>query len=202
MSNENTPVPSICVYCGSRSGERPDYRDAARNLGRQIGERGWRLVYGGGNVGLMGVVADAALQAGGSVIGVIPDSLLRREVGHRGLTELHVVQTMHERKQRMAELAHAFVALPGGIGTLEELYEVWTWLHLGYHTKPVALLDVAGYYQHLLAFMRHAETEGFLYPDQQAALWVDSNPTHLLDRLAEHLTGTGATELAGDYRRI
>ena len=198
--SERKPTPSICVYCGSRMGESPQYRQATEALGRQIGARGWRLVYGGGNVGLMGVVADAVLHAGGSVLGIIPESLMRREVGHLGLTELQVVQTMHERKQRMAESADAFIALPGGIGTLEELYEVWTWQHLGYHAKPVALLDVAGYYQHLLAFMQHAEAAGFVSADQQAALWVESDPTRLLDRLAQHLEP--AAGRGGDYRRI
>ncbi|MFM2056883.1 MAG: hypothetical protein RLY71_1268 [Pseudomonadota bacterium] len=182
-------------------GESPQYRRAAEELGRQIGARGWRLVYGGGNVGLMGVVADAVLKAGGSVLGIIPESLMRREVGHLGLTELQVVQTMHERKQRMTESADAFIALPGGIGTLEELYEVWTWQHLGYHDKPVALLDVAGYYQHLLAFMRHAEQEGFVSPDQQAVLWVESDPARLLDHLAQHIKPL-TSPAGGDYRRI
>lgn len=198
--SKRKPTPSICVYCGSRMGESSQYRQAAEELGRQIGARGWRLVFGGGNVGLMGAVADAVLQAGGSVLGIIPESLMRREVGHLGLTELQVVQTMHERKQRMAESADAFIALPGGIGTLEELYEVWTWQHLGYHDKPVALLDVAGYYQHLLAFMRHAEAEGFVSPDQQAVLWVESDPARLLDRLAQHVGPLNSP--AGDYRRI
>lgn len=199
---KDRPVPSICVYCGSRMGESPQYRQAAETLGHQIGARGWRLVYGGGNVGLMGVVADAVLQAGGGVLGVIPESLMRREVGHLGLTELQVVQTMHERKQRMAESADAFIALPGGIGTLEELYEVWTWQHLGYHDKPVALLDVAGYYTHLLAFMQHAEAEGFVSPDQQSVLWVDTDPGRLLDRIKQHTRRPAAGPPPGDYRRI
>ncbi|MEY4754544.1 MAG: hypothetical protein RJA44_2219 [Pseudomonadota bacterium] len=190
---------SVCVYCGSRSGAQPEYVEAARTLGRLIGERGWRLVYGGGNVGLMGVVADAVLAAGAPVLGIIPDSLVRREVGHTGLTELRVVQTMHERKQLMAEQADAFIALPGGIGTLEELYEVWTWQHLGYHAKPVALLDVCDYYQHLLAFMRHTETEGFISAEQQAALWIETDPDRLLQRLAAHADQTRGR---GDYRRI
>lgn len=195
---------SLCVYCGSRLGTDPAYRSAAETLGAEIGRRGWRLVYGGGNVGLMGVVADAVLQAGGTVLGVIPDSLLRREVGHRGLTELQVVETMHERKQHMAEQSDAFVALPGGIGTLEELYEVWTWQHLGYHSKPVALLNVAGYYQQLLDFMRHTEAQGFVDADQQKALWIDSEPTALLDRIARHLQpgSPAARQADADYRRI
>ena len=174
---------SLCVYCGSRHGESPAYTAAARELGTAIGSRGWQLVYGGGKVGLMGEVADATLAAGGRVIGVIPDTLMRREVGHRGLTELHVVSTMHQRKHLMAERSHAFVALPGGIGTLEELYEVWTWRQLGYHDKPIALLNVAGYYDDLLEFMRRTVSEGFLAQTQHDNLWVSDRVDDLLDRL-------------------
>lgn len=176
---------SVCVYCGSRSGVRPAYTQAARELGRSIGERGWQLVYGGGKVGLMGEVADAVLAAGGRAIGVIPDSLMKREVGHTGLSELHVVPTMHLCKQMMAERADAFVALPGGIGTLEELYEVWTWRQLGYHHQPLALLNVAGYYDGLLAFMRSSVDEGFLAAEQMDSLMVDAHAAALLDRLAQ-----------------
>ena len=132
---------SLCVYCGSRLGEKPEFSAAARRVGEWIGRNGWRLVYGGGRAGLMGVVADAALAAGAEVIGVIPSSLMQRELGQTGVTHLHVVQTMHERKQMMAELRDAFVALPGGIGTFEELFEVWTWRQLGYHDKPIGLLN-------------------------------------------------------------
>jgi len=178
-----TPL-AVCVYCGSRPGRQTEYAEAARELGRLIGERGWRLVYGGGKVGLMGIVADAVLAAGGSAVGVIPDSLMRREVGHPGLTELHVVPTMHLRKQMMAERADLFLALPGGIGTLEELYEVWTWRQLGYHDQPVGLLNTAGYYDLLLAFMQRSVAEGFLAPEQMATLQVGSTPAELLDRLA------------------
>lgn len=174
---------TLCVYCGSRRGVRAAYPAAAQALGRGIGERGWRLVYGGGKVGLMGEVADAALAAGARVIGVIPQSLQQREVGHRGLHEMHVVATMHQRKQMMAERASAFVALPGGIGTLEELYEVWTWRQLGYHDKPIALLNVAGYYDDLLAFMRRTVSEGFLAQTQHDNLWVSDRVDDLLDRL-------------------
>ena len=174
---------SVCVYCGSRTGARPEYAAAARRLGRSIGERGWRLVYGGGRVGLMGVVADAALQAGAEVIGVIPESLQQREVGHRGLTELHVVPTMHRRKQLMAERADAFVAMPGGIGTLEELFEAWTWAQLGYHDQPIGLLDVAGYYENLLRFLDESVAQGFLDAAQRARLCVDGDVGRLLDRL-------------------
>jgi uncharacterized protein (TIGR00730 family) len=191
--------PTLCVYCGSRDGLRPAYAAAAQALGRLIGERGWSLVYGGGRVGLMGVVADAALAAGAPVLGVIPESLVRREVGHAGLTELQVVATMHERKQRMAEAADAFVALPGGIGTLEELYEVWSWQHLGYHGKPVALLDTEGYFSRLLAFMEHTRAEGFVSEEQAAALQVHNHPATLMASLETHLAAPGQ---AGDFSRI
>jgi uncharacterized protein (TIGR00730 family) len=178
------PPFSICVYCGSRHGVRPAYTQAARALGAAIGERGWQLVYGGGKVGLMGEVADAALATGGRVVGVIPDSLQQREVGHLGLHELHVVPTMHLRKQMMAERSDAFVALPGGIGTLEELYEVWTWHQLGYHAKPIGLLNTEGYYDDLLRFMRGTVTEGFLSNEQHATLKIGADPLALLLELA------------------
>jgi len=190
---------SVCVYCGSRPGRQPAYADAAHELGRLIGERGWRLVYGGGKVGLMGIVADAVLAAGGSAVGVIPDSLMRREVGHPGLTELHVVPTMHLRKQMMAERADLFIALPGGIGTLEELYEVWTWRQLGYHDQPVGLLNTAGYYDLLLAFMQRSVAEGFLAPQQLATLQVGGEPSELLARLAAL---AGAAKRKDDFGRI
>jgi uncharacterized protein (TIGR00730 family) len=175
---------SLCVYCGSRAGDAPAFADSARELGTLIGRTGGRLVYGGGRVGLMGLVADATLAAGGRVLGVIPQALMEREVGHRGLTELVVVQTMHERKQRMAETADAFVALPGGIGTLEELYEMWSWQQLGYHDKPVGLLNVEGYYDALLAFMVTARDRGFVSAAQHDALIVDDHLPRLYQRLA------------------
>jgi uncharacterized protein (TIGR00730 family) len=190
---------SICVYCGSRHGANPAYRAAAQALGSAIGRRGWQLVYGGGNVGLMGNVADAVLASGGRVVGVIPESLMRREVGHAGLHELHVVPTMHLRKQMMAERADAFVALPGGIGTLEELYEVWTWRQLGYHDQPIGLLNTAGYYDALLAFMRHTVSEGFLSADQHASLRVGVDPLTLLDELEALARGAAAPD---DFERI
>ncbi len=174
---------TVCVFCGSRSGGNTDYEAAARSMGQAIGRRGMQLVYGGGNVGLMGIVADAALQAGARVVGVIPDSLMRREVGHRGLSELHVVPNMHVRKRMMAERADAFVALPGGIGTFEELFEVWTWRQLRYHDRPIGLLDVANYYTPLLTFLRNSVDEGFLDADQLASLYVDTQPGDLLDTL-------------------
>lgn len=190
---------SVCVYCGSRHGTRPVYTEAARALGSAIGARGWQLVYGGGKVGLMGEVADATLAAGGRVVGVIPESLQRREVGHTGLSELHVVQTMHQRKQMMAERADAFVALPGGIGTLEELYEVWTWRQLGYHDQPIGLLNTAGYYDDLLRFMQRTVDEGFLSPEQNAALRVATDPVALLDELAALARAAGGED---DFRKV
>lgn len=191
---------TLCVYCGSRHGGDPAYADAARALGRAIGERGWQLVYGGGNVGLMGVVADATLAAGGRVTGVIPDSLMRREVGHTGLQELHVVQTMHERKQLMAERADAFVALPGGIGTLEEFFEVWTWRQLGYHRRPIALFNTAGFYEPLLAFLRQTVDQGFLAADQLDSIIVEQDLGRLIERLLQPVPGT--TDKLADLRRI
>ena len=190
---------SICVYCGSRPGTLPAYADAARHIGTEIGRRGWQLVYGGGRAGLMGVVADAALAAGAAVVGVIPQSLIERELGHRKLTELHVVNTMHERKRMMAERSDAFVALTGGIGTFEELFEVWTWRQLGYHDKPLGLLNVDGYYDGLLAFMQHAVQSGFVTSDQQSLMQVKGDPRSLLTRIAELIP---RATLPDDYRAI
>jgi uncharacterized protein (TIGR00730 family) len=185
---------SVCIYCGSRHGDDAAFSHAAREVGRQIGERGWQLVYGGGNVGLMGEVADATLAAGGRVIGVIPDLLLDKEVGHRALTELHVVRNMHERKQLMAEKADAFLALPGGIGTFEELFEVWTWRHLGYHQRPIGLLNCKGFYDPLLAFMRSACESGFMDNEQMAMLTVKADPKAMLDHFAQQAPRPGAPD--------
>lgn len=179
----NTPL-SVCVYCGSRVGTQASFGHAAAAVGTAIGRRGWQLVYGGGGAGLMGNVADAALAAGARVIGVIPDSLMRREAGHRGLTELHVVQTMHERKRMMADRADAFIALPGGIGTFEELFEVWSWRHLDYHDRPIGLLDVDGYFQPMLQMLERARGAGFVTGGQLAMLDVAADPDVLLDVLA------------------
>ena len=190
---------SICVYCGSRHGARPAYTAAAQAMGTLIGRRGWQLVYGGGKVGLMGEVADATLAAGGRVIGVIPESLKAREVEHRGLSELHVVPNMHQRKQMMAERADVFIALPGGIGTLEELYEVWTWRQLGYHDSPIGLLNVEGYYDDLLRFMERSVSEGFLSQYQHEHLQVGTDPAALLDLLAAQALGASASD---DYSKV
>lgn len=174
---------SLCVYCGSRPGRDPRHAEAARRLGTLIGERGFRLVYGGGHAGLMGAVADAALAAGGQVLGIIPRRLVSRELGHRGIQELRVVDTMHDRKRQMAEAADAFVALPGGLGTLEELFEVWTWQQLGYHARPIGLLDSAGYYAPLRALLAHTTEAGFIDAAQVARLRIDDDAGRLLDRL-------------------
>lgn len=181
----------ICVFCGSSPGQRPEYRDAAENLGRMLAERNLELVYGGGNIGLMGVVADACLAASGGVIGVIPESLVGREVSgraveHSGLTRLEVVDSMHTRKARMAELADGFIALPGGFGTFEELFEILTWAQLGFHRKPIGLLDVAGYYDPLLALCDRALAEGFLGAGSRALLMAHTDPAALLVAMAEH----------------
>ncbi|HKX42923.1 MAG TPA: TIGR00730 family Rossman fold protein [Burkholderiaceae bacterium] len=190
---------SICVYCGSRPGAKPEYADAARAIGAAIGERGWQLVYGGGRAGLMGIVADAALAAGAPVVGVIPESLMGRELGHRGLTELHVVQTMHERKLMMAERSDAFIALPGGIGTFEELFEVWSWRQLGYHDKPLGLLNIAGYYDTLLEFLRNSERLGLMTNEQLALLQVSDAPLALLAEMGRLAPLATAPD---DYRQI
>ncbi|MDD1012996.1 TIGR00730 family Rossman fold protein [Pseudomonas rubra] len=177
------PVRSICVFCGASTGVNPAYREAAISLGRSIAERGLTLVYGGGAVGLMGIVADAAMAAGGEVIGIIPEALKNAEIGHTGLTRLEVVDGMHARKARMAELSDAFVALPGGLGTLEELFEVWTWGQLGYHAKPLGLLDVNGFYSKLGSFLDHVVEEGFVRPQHRAMLQLADSPAELLDAM-------------------
>ncbi len=197
--NPSSTTLSICVYCGSRHGANPAYTAAARALGTAIGARAWQLVYGGGIVGLMGEVANATLAAGGRVIGVIPESLKKLEVGHLGLHELHVVPTMHVRKQMMAERADAFIALPGGVGTLEELYEVWTWRQLGYHDQPIGLLNVNGYYDHLLRFMDHSVAEGFLSASQQSSVLVDTDPESLLLKLAAQ---AAASTTPDDFSKV
>jgi uncharacterized protein (TIGR00730 family) len=177
------PRVRVCVFCGSSPGQNPAFAVAARALAREIAGRGIDVVYGGGNVGLMGVVADAVLAAGGRVIGVIPHALVSRELAHSGLTDLHVVGSMHERKALMAELSDGFIALPGGLGTLEEFCEVVTWTQLGVHDKPCGLLNVAGYYDGLLAFLRHALDEQFLRPTHFDIIVSADAPAALLDRM-------------------
>jgi uncharacterized protein (TIGR00730 family) len=173
----------ILVFCGSSPGARPEYAASATQLGRLLAERGLGLVYGGASVGLMGAVADAALAAGGEAIGVIPRRLVEREIAHAGLSELHVVDSMHERKALMAELSDGVIALPGGSGTLDELFELFTWSQLGLHRKPIGLLDVAGYWQPLLAFLEHAVNERFLRAEHRDTLLVERDAAALLDRL-------------------
>ena len=179
----NRKIHALCVYCGSSTGKDPAYADAARELGAQIASRSLSLVYGGGHVGLMGIIADAVLAAGGEVSGVIPTALMDAEVGHDRLTKLHVVKDMHERKAMMAELADGFIAMPGGIGTLEELFEVMTWLQLGYHAKPVGVLNVNGFYDGLLAFLDTQRDEGFLRAEHRELLLTDTEPSSLVERM-------------------
>jgi uncharacterized protein (TIGR00730 family) len=179
------PAFSVCVYCGSRPGTQPEFAQAARSVGNWIGQHGGQLVYGGGRAGLMGITAEATLQAGGQVIGIIPTALMEKEWALQECTELHVVSTMHERKRLMAERADAFLALPGGIGTLEELFEVWTWRQLGYHDKPIGLLNVSGYYDGLLAFMDSTVNAQFLSDWQMDLVQIDSDPIKLLQDLVQ-----------------
>lgn len=174
----------VCVYCGSSEGRDPRYREGARRVGRSLAQRGLGLVYGGGGIGLMRVVADAVMDHGGSVIGVIPHGLLAREVAHRGVTEMRVVPSMHARKALMAELADAFLTLPGGFGTFEELFESVTWAQLGIHRKPLGLLNLAGYFDDLVRFVDHAVAQGFVPAAGRSLVLVDDDPDALLDRLA------------------
>jgi hypothetical protein len=171
---------SLCVFCGSSSGVDPRFTQRTQEFGTFLGRAGIRVIYGGGHVGLMGTLADAALAAGGEVIGVIPQKLVERELAHATLTELHVVTTMHERKALMASLAEGFVALPGGLGTLEEFFEVWTWAQLGYHDKPLGLLDVDGYFAPLLAFLAHAAEQRFVAAAELGRVSHDPDPAALL----------------------
>jgi uncharacterized protein (TIGR00730 family) len=179
--------PTFCVFCGSSSGTEPHHAEAARAFGVLLAEAGCDVVYGGGHVGLMGILADAALGAGGKVFGVIPQRLVDRELAHRGLTELHVVSTMHERKALMASLSDGFIALPGGIGTLEEFFEVWTWAQLGYHEKPLGLLDVNGFFSPLIAFLERASELGFIPRSELKRVKVESDPSALLERMDPRL---------------
>jgi uncharacterized protein (TIGR00730 family) len=178
------PLRSVCVFCGSSRGAHPAYLEAATVTGRTLAERGVTLVYGGARVGLMGAVADAALNAGGRVHGVIPTALMARELGHPGLTHLDEVGSMHERKARMAELSDGFIALPGGAGTLEEVAEIWTWAQLGLHAKPIGFLNVAGYFDHLFAFVDHAVAEAFITPVNGDMLLRSPRPAQLIDSMA------------------
>jgi uncharacterized protein (TIGR00730 family) len=178
----------ICVFCGSSSGSHPIYLETASHLGSLLAERGIGVVYGGAHVGLMGAVADATLASGGEVIGVIPQALVDREIAHTGLTELHIVRTMHERKMKMADLSDAFVALPGGFGTVEEFCEVLTWNHLGFHNKPCGLLNTRGYYDSLLALFDLGLSEGFMRAAQRASVLSSTSPEALLELLGQAVT--------------
>ncbi|RLS42178.1 MAG: TIGR00730 family Rossman fold protein [Planctomycetota bacterium] len=176
-------MKSICVYCGSSIGSSPSLAAAARELGQTLAASNLELIYGGGRVGLMGVLADAVLEAGGRVQGVIPQALADREVAHAGLTQLHVVDTMHQRKAMMAELSDGFIALPGGLGTFEELFEIWTWAQLGMHSKPIGLLNVASYFDLLLQFLDHATSQQLLKPVHRDLLLISNCPDALLSQM-------------------
>jgi uncharacterized protein (TIGR00730 family) len=190
----------ICVFSGSSSGRISEYRDSAVELGTLLAERNIGLVYGGAAVGLMGAVADATIAAGGSVTGVIPQALVEREVAHTSLSDLRVVGSMHERKALMAELSDAFIALPGGIGTFEEIFEVWTWTQLGTHAKPCAVLNVHGFYDQLLGFLDHVVDEAFLKPVHRGMLLASADPTALLDQIADYQVPTETKWIARDER--
>jgi uncharacterized protein (TIGR00730 family) len=177
---------SICVFCGSRDGNNPAYLAAARQTGTAIARRGWRLVYGGGRVGMMGALADAALAEGGNVVGIMPRSLLEREIAHPGITRLHLVTTMHRRKALMSSMSDGFLTLPGGYGTLEEFFETLTWAQLGLHTKPCALLNVAGFWDDLLAMVNTSVVEGFVPSDHRRLILCGRDPEKLLDQMASY----------------
>lgn len=183
-------MKSVCVFCGGNPGRDPAYLEAAQSLGAALAKGGLALVYGGATVGLMGAVADAALAHGGEVFGMIPESIAARETAHLGLTRLEITGSMHERKAKMAARADAFIALPGGFGTLDEVFEILTWAQLGLHRKPVAVLNIAGYFDSLLAFLDHAADEQLLRPEYRAMLLVDTDPARLLARMRVHAPPT------------
>jgi uncharacterized protein (TIGR00730 family) len=197
MASMNIPAFSVCVYCGSRHGAGPEYADVARQVGTWIGQHNGQLVYGGGNNGLMGLVAQATADAGGRVVGIIPQALQTKENTRTSCSELHVVTTMHERKQMMAERADVFLALPGGIGTFEEFFEVWTWRQLGYHDKPIGLLNTGGYYDGLLQFAQHSVQQGFLNDWQLDLIRSGTEPTALLRELVQAAGFSTESQLAG-----
>lgn len=191
-ASPSAPALSVCVYCGALSGHHPNYLMAARQVGEWLGQHQIGLVYGGGSHGLMGEVAHAALAHGGYVTGIIPQRLVEKEQALRACSELHIVDTMHQRKQMMAMRADAFLALPGGLGTLEELFEVWTWRYLGHHHKPLGLLNVDGYYEHLLQFLHHGHQQGFVRDTQMQMLLHDSDAASMLHKLHQAMTGCTA----------
>jgi len=183
-SDTNRAIKRLCVFCGASSGARPEYPACARAVGQQLAQRGITLIFGGGRAGMMGAVADAALDGGGRVVGVITKLLESREMGHKGISELHIVETMHERKMMMATMADAFIALPGGLGTLDELFEILAWAQLGIHAKPVGLLNACGYYDQLWKFMDHVERENFLRLNHRTAVFMDADAAMLIDNLS------------------
>lgn len=188
-------LKSVCVYCGSSPGILPGYAEAAQELARELVKHNIALVYGGGKVGLMGVIADAVMRLGGEVTGVIPEALMKWEVGHHGLTRLHVVKDMHERKAMMAQLSDGFIAMPGGLGTLEELFETLTWAQLGFHDKPIGLLNTAGFYDGLLSFMQQMVTQGFVKRAQAELLMDEEHADRLLARFRQFEPGTHTHKL-------
>lgn len=190
----NNPMRRICVFTGSRDGSHPGYAEAARQLGRELVERNYGLVYGGGNVGLMKIIADTVLDLGGHVTGVIPDSLVSKEVAHRGLSDLRIVQSMHERKAMMAALSDGFIALPGGIGTMEEFFEVLSWAQLGIHRKPCGLLNAGGYYNRLIEFLDHAVEHDFLKPKHRSLLILADEPPEILSRFEAFIKIRGGVQ--------
>ncbi len=189
---------SLCVFCGSNPGRDPDYMKSATAMGNLLGRRGITMIYGGGHVGLMGASADACLDAGGKVIGVIPRSLMQREQGHNRLTEQHVVGTMHERKAMMNKLSDGFIILPGGIGTLEEFFEIWSWGNLGIHAKPFGVLEVNGFWAPMLTFLDRMTADGFVKPEFRGLVRVSTDPSELLQAMADYRAPTGAVWRAED----
>jgi uncharacterized protein (TIGR00730 family) len=190
----NNPIRRICVFTGSRGGSDPGYAEAARQLGRELVERNYGLVYGGGNVGLMKIIADTVLDLAGHVTGVIPDSLVSKEVAHRGLSDLRIVQSMHERKAMMAALSDGFIALPGGLGTMEEFFEVLSWAQLGIHRKPCGLLNTSGYYKRLIEFLDHAVEHDFLKPKHRSLLILANEPPEILSRFEAFIKISGGDQ--------
>lgn len=191
-------IRRVCVFCGSNPGQNPRYAAEAKDVGKHLAARGWGLVYGGGRVGLMGIVADAVLEAGGEVIGVIPEMLATKELKHTGATAMHVTPNMHTRKAMMAEHADAFIAMPGGFGTFEEVMEITTWAQLGLHRKPIGLLNVSGFYERLSSFIDHATREGFIKSEQRDLVFMENNAASVVDRLVHHQMPTVRKWIASD----
>jgi uncharacterized protein (TIGR00730 family) len=201
MSAAARPFTRLCVFCGTNTGARPEYEAAARTLGKLLAERNIELVYGGASVGIMGELADAVHENGGHVTGIIPQQLIKKEAAHTGIPDLIVVASMHQRKSQMADLADGFVALPGGIGTLEGFFEIVTWGQLGIHSKPSGLLNVAGYFDSLVEFLDHGVQEGFITAEHRETFLIDSDPAALLNRLQAYAPKEGAERLMGRTHR-